>query len=283
MAMDGVFTGASDRAALATAYPLSAARFSHILAGHPLLTLDALADAALALPPENVERRCSDGDYGSTFTKLDNNLPPIDVHIRAIEAQPCWIMLARIQQLPAYRALVDMVVEAARATIEAATGPIRDPVGFIFISAKGSVTPFHFDPEYNLFFQVAGSKRFATFAAEPPVLTESVNEGYHHGGDNMLAWNDELAEAATVHALAPGDGLFVPYKAPHWIEVEAGLSISLSVTWKSDWCEQQLYGHRFNARLRGWGMVPGALPQWPGRAAPKAVAERLLGRLGLAS
>lgn len=270
----------SAAAALVDNYPLLPARFAHALADHPLLTLDALAEAALRLPAGSVERRVAQGDAGSEFAMLRGHLPQLDAHIRNPDALPCWIMLPRIERLPEYRELLQSIIAETESTIAAATGVIRDLSGFVFISAKGSVTPFHFDPEYNLFFQIAGDKRFATFPASPPFVTDAVNEHYHMGGDNMLAWDSAQSHLGTVHDLQPGDGLYVPHKAPHWIEVGEQLSISLSLTWKSDWSQAEAYCHRFNGRLRQWGIRPGPVADWPAHAPLKTAGGRLLDRIG---
>jgi hypothetical protein len=274
-------TQADDVDALAAHYPLSPSRFAHALASHPLLSLDALARAALMMDPADIERRFSKGDVGTAFTKLDGCELGIDAHIQTVASNPCWIMLAKVEQLPAYRTLIDDVLANFQPMVEAATGPMRNPVGFIFISAQGSITPFHFDPEYNLFFQIAGTKNFTTFPAAPPFMTDAVSEDYHVGGNNMLRWDPEWAAAGTCHILSPGDGLFVPYKSPHWVQVGGELSISLSITWKSDWAHAQEYGHRFNAQLRRLGMAPRPLAPWPATSRAKAAGGRVISRLGL--
>ncbi len=276
-----IFSPVDQQDALAAHYPLSPARFSHLLAGHPLLSLEALAEAALTMRPADVERRVSDGGIGSSFSKLQDGLPAIDRHIRTIAENPCWIMLAHIGQIPEYAALLDAVLEAARPVVASKTGAFLNPTGFIFISAKGSVTPLHFDPEYNLFFQIAGHKRFVTFPPGAPMMTDEVNEHYHCEGDNMLRWEESFAALGTQHDLEPGDGLYVPYKSPHWVKVHDGLSISLSVTWKSDWSLAQESGHRCNARLRRWGMKPRSLPPWPMLSQSKRIGGQLLDRMGL--
>lgn len=279
--MSAVVFQQNDLDQLTQHYPLSPARFSHALQNHPLLSLDALANAALQLRPQDVERRVSEGHVGRDFAIIERHALPIDQHIRAIETDNAWIMLARIEQLPAYRALIVEILAQTGSTLKDRTGSIDEPVGFIFISARGSTTPFHFDPEYNLFFQISGHKSFTTFPPAPPLITDRVNEEYHYAGNNMLHWQDDFERLGTRHALKPGCALFVPYKAPHYVEVGDALSLSLSITWKSLWAQQQEHGHRFNARMRKWGLSPRSLSPWPASAAAKAMGARVLGKAGL--
>lgn len=263
--------------------PLFTARFAHELAQHPLLALERLAQAAAALEPAKVERRFAQNRPGSAFIKQDDVPLDIGAHIEAIENNPAWIMLTNIDALPEYRALIEGVIAPLRDQIESRCGAIRRLTAFIFVSSQNAVTPFHFDPEYNLFFQIRGQKQFMTCGCEPPIVTDRVHEKLHASGDNMLDFSTVESGAATRHVLGAGDGLYVPYKAPHWVEVGDEPSISLSITWKSDWCLEQEYGHRFNARVRSLGFTPSPLAPWPARARFKAVGGRLLDKLGTAA
>jgi hypothetical protein len=262
-------------------YPLAPMRFSHNLGAKGLFGIEALAQLALSLPTTQVERRFADNRPDSDFRKMDMHDMAVDRHIRSIAENPAWIMLANIQSDARYRTAIAEIIGALAPQIEMATGPIRNLTGFVFISSQGAVTPLHFDPEYNLFFQLEGSKAFTLFPADGPLVSARTHEALHVGGDNMLRWSDRTNIRGDCHALRSGAGLFVPYKAPHWVEVGDAVSISLSVTWKSDWCFDQEYGHRFNARLRGLGFSPAPLPAWPRRAGSKSLGGRLLDRIGL--
>ncbi len=267
--------------AFAAAYPLRTARFAHALSQSPLFSLNALAQAALQLPASSIERRHSGGGAGGAFPMQTQCPLSIDEHILAIAHNPGWIMLAKIEQIPAYAQLMQDVLASYAPVIKTATGALCNPIGFIFISSKGAITPCHFDPEYNLFMQVAGAKNFTTFPAQPPLITDHFNETYHMSGNNMVPYDAARAHLGTCHAMVPGDGLFIPYKAPHWVEVGDDLSISLSITWRSDWSYEQEYAHRFNSKLRIWGITPRSLPAWPRRSKTKALAARILGRIGM--
>ncbi len=278
---DKPILGQCDLKPLAQHYPLATARFWHGLVSCRLFELEALAAAASQIKPQDIERRIAGQHAGSSFDKIEAHALSIGDHIRSIANENIWIMLAHIEQLPAYRRLIDAVLEAARPVIERHTGPILDPTGFIFISTQGAITPVHFDPEYNLFFQIAGTKQFTTFPSAPPLMTHAVNENYHFGGNNMLKWHADYDSVATTHSMVPGDALYVPYKAPHWVAVGDALSISLSITWKSGWAREQEDAHRLNRQLRQWGLSPRPLAPWPARAFTKAIGARILGKAGL--
>lgn len=266
---------------LAPLYPLDAGVFGHDLVGHPLLSLAALADAAARMNPAHVELRAANRGAGGDFAMAADAAARAPGTICAIADSGCWAMLRFAEQLPDYRALMEQALAPFAALVAARTGPMRDCHAFIFISSDAMVTPFHCDPEYNILFQIMGDKDFRTFAPAEPWLTAADEERLHATGDNLLPWDDAYVQQGCNHRLAPGDALFVPFKAPHVVTVAQGPSISLSLTWKSDWSLAQDASHRCNRALRQLGLNPRPIPPWPRRAAGKALAARVLHRAGL--
>ena len=59
----------------------------------------------------------------------------------------------------------DVPHAAVAQAIEAATGAMLTPQGFIFVSSPDSVTPYHFDPEHNILLQIRGTKVMTQFPA----------------------------------------------------------------------------------------------------------------------
>ena len=48
-----------------------------------------------------------------------------------------------------------------------------------------------------------------------------------------IPYKPEFDAKATHYTLQPGDGIFVPYQWPHYVQTSDSYSISLSITWKS--------------------------------------------------
>ena len=268
-------------ALLSDSYPSQAARLGHGLAGHPLLTLEALACAAERMDPRLVECRRSKNANGEGFDSAEPVDGGVAATIRGIATAGRWVMLRFAESLPEYAELLDRMLGEI-APVIARHGPALSPRAFIFISSPGTLTPFHFDPEFNILFQIAGSKRFATCPASEPWLSPDQQLRFHSDGDNLLPWHPDLIAGAQVHALAPGEGLFVPYKAPHWVEVGGSPSISLSLTWSNSTSLELEAAWQFNAWLARVGAKPQPPAAFPGRARVKAALRRSVGKLGLA-
>ncbi|KPP92883.1 cupin-like domain-containing protein [Erythrobacter sp. HL-111] len=261
-----------------------AARLCHDLAAEPLLQLDALAVAAARLPQDAIERRVHDAADGAGFRIL----PPLaDLPQRLAEHGPQdeWVMLKQLERLPEYAALFARLMAALPKEVLRATGAPQELRSFVFLSAPHTHTPLHFDAEYNVLFQVAGTKTFATFPAREPFVTRAAREAYHRTGENLLEMTAAHAAGERRHELAPGDALFVPYCAPHWVRSGPAASISLSLTWQSAWSRDVADALRIAPMLRRCGLVladpaPTGRPPRLAALASRALqrAERLAGR-----
>ena len=69
--------------------------------------------------------------------------------------------------------------------------------------------------------------------------------------------------------------------APHFVRNGSESSISLSITWRSDWSFAEADARGFNRLLRRAGLTPAAPGRWPAANGPKAFAFRALRRLGI--
>jgi hypothetical protein len=157
------------------------------------------------------------------------------------------------------------------------------PEGFIFVSSPGSMTPYHFDPEHNILLQLRGWKTMTVFpAGDPRFAAPEAHEAYHSGGGpRNLPWDDGIALHGTDYRLEPGQAIFVPVMAPHYVRNGDKPSISLSITWRSEWSYRESDARIFNAILRERGFKPAAPGRWPHQNYGKAYAFRMMRKLGL--
>jgi len=273
-----VFDGPA-RARFARAYPEVAHRLAHRLSDHPLLTVEALAALGEALPAASVEYNRGDVPLGVEGKPAGNGLS-IGETIRGIATTASWAVLKNVEQDPGYAALVEDLLAELRPRIEAATGKMLKIQGFVFVSSPQAVTPYHFDPEHNVLLQLRGSKTVTTFpAGDPAFAPDEVHESYHRGGARELAWDERFAKGGSSWPLAPGDALYIPVMAPHHVRNGSEVSISLSLTWRSDWSFAEADSRAFNGLLRRAGLKPRAPGRYPARNRGKAFAWRALNRV----
>ena len=273
---------ADTRARFAAAYPETPHALTHRLDRHELLTLDALAALAEALPITSVEYNRGDLPIGIEGKPGGTGLP-IGETIHHIATSNSWAVLKNVEQVPAYRDLVLGLLDELRPAIEPRTGALLRPQGFVFISSPNAVTPYHFDPEHNILLQLTGRKVMAQFpAGDARYAPDTVHESYHTGGPRELPWDEALMNGAASFPLGPGDAVYVPVMAPHFVTNGPASSISLSITWRSEWSFAEGDTRAFNYLLRRAGLAPRPPGRWPVSNRGKANAYRTLRKLRLA-
>jgi hypothetical protein len=268
--------------AFASVYPLAPTHLTHRIADHPLLTLDALAALATRMRPETLEHNAA-VDLPLGITNAETPANGLSVHDTIARIGECgsWVLLKYIEQDPAYSALMRDVLAEIAPIVAPRTGTMMRFEGFIFVSSPRAVTPLHFDPEYNILLQARGSKMMTLFPqADPDIVSQEFFEQYFAGGPRNLPWDDAWKARAREISIVPGEAIYVPILAPHWVQTHDEVSISLSLTWRSEWSFHHADACRFNRRLRRIGLRPAAPRLYPADNRLKSYSQRALVRLG---
>jgi hypothetical protein len=267
---------ANSRAAFAAGYPEVPHVLAHDLRDHPLFELEALAQLGESLPDGSIEYNRGDLPIG-VDGKPERPAISIGETIRKIAETGSWAVLKNIEQNPLYAAILADLLEELRPQIEARTGKMMMTQAFVFVSSPNAVTPYHFDPEHNILLQLRGSKTMTQFpAGDARYAPDEIHEGYHTGGPRELIWREELSRGGREFRIVPGEALFVPVMAPHFVRNGPEPSISLSITWRSEWSFAEADARAFNGVLRRIGITPRRTDRWPARNLAKAIGWRVL-------
>lgn len=270
----------ADPADLKTRYPLRHFRIAHDLASHPLLQLPRLIELTSELDRDRIE-------YNSGKVAVNQkaeetplvDLAPDEV-VRQIETAGAWMVLKRVETVPAYRALLEEALLSIGRQLgfnSFAEMKLRDIEGYVFVSSANSTTPFHCDNEDNFFVQIHGPKFFHLFDNEDrSLVSEEMLESAPSKHRN-LPYEEAFESRATVYTLGPGDGVYVPYQVPHWVRTGDGHSISMAITWRSEDVVRRNKLGFMNAWLREKGFAqsaPGARPALDGLKVAAYTAAR---------
>lgn len=234
----------------------------HNLLEHSLFTLESLIDLAKALPESQMEWNRGDASITQDPTKTPGNGLSPEETIQQIEQTKSWLVLKNIQAIPEYKKVLhDCLSEVEDLTNRHVTG-VTQRAGFVFISSPGAITPFHIDPEHNFLLQLRGSKTMNIFDPfDRDVIAEEHIENTYYGEHKHrnLIYRDEFKTREDSVVLQPGDAIHVPIHAPHWVENGPEVSISFSITFRSDQSRKNVRIYTLNGRLRDMGVSPKGL------------------------
>ena len=277
--MTAVFNSAN-RQLFSQNYPEIPHKLNHSLGDHPLLSIERLAQLGEEIPPSSVEYNKGDLPVGIDPALVPANGLTRGDTIRMVETSGSWAVLKNIEQNREYKALLLELLAELKPHITEKTGQLMRPQGYIFVSSPDAVTPYHFDPEHNILLQLRGNKIMTQFpAGDARYAPDETHEGYHVGGHRNLVWRDELAAGGTEWSLSPGEALFVPVMAPHHVKNGPAVSLSLSITWRSDWSFAEADARAFNGVIRRLGITPKAPGRYPAQNKAKSYAWRVVAKL----
>jgi hypothetical protein len=224
-------------------------RVRHALADHPAFGLDALASTAETLPAAWIRGMPADAPvlrpegYHADAVDL-----PAERLVRELGTNGCAVRLYHLEHVAPYRDVVAAALDEAEAAIATVEGGFTIRNGSAFLGGPGAVTPVHPDRHHNLLLQVCGTKDVGVGWFRDPLENQRQTERtFAQFGEGPSAMPDDME----VHQLGPGDGLYIPPYAFHWVRVTGDTpSVALSCAWSTRRSERDALVHAFNLRLR---------------------------------
>ncbi len=168
-------------------------------------------------------------------------------------------MLKNVQSDPEYATVLHECLNQVEEIAAQRLSGISDRAGFIFVSSPNSVTPFHMDPEHNFLLQMQGSKTIQVFdQRDRSIVAEEDIENTYYGNKahRNLEFKDSFESQGQSIMLNSQEALHIPIHAPHWVRNGQTMSISFSITFRSDQSRKAVRIHTLNARLRRRGLSP---------------------------
>jgi hypothetical protein len=244
-----------DTAAFADAFARRSIAVRHSLVDHPLFTIDAIAELADRLPPDSVRRERADLPLANAgFGYVEVGTGPPSETIKDVERSGIRVSLRDIQQAPEYAELINECLDEVEELVADREGGMTRRAGYLFISAPASNTPMHFDVEHSFLLQVKGIKHVSVASFEhDPIARHRELDRYIDGEECDF---DAMQETAITTRLEPGVGVYLPSYVPHWVETEAGVSVSFSIPFFTAYTEKAEGVSRINKRLRQLHLSP---------------------------
>jgi hypothetical protein len=250
--------------------------FRHGLSGDPRFSLEAIARLGEELGSESISAEKAAKPLVSQDAGAANALRVESVadQIRGLAANDSWFTLLNIEQSPAYRALIDEIVEGMARDSGLDPRSMKRRMGFVFASSPGSVTSAHFDIEHSFLLQLAGRRQlgFGKFADRDE--REREVHRYWNGSFGRL---DSMPEQTDEFELEPGSGAYIPPYTPHWLANGDQTSLSLTVTFFNRDNADESMVQAFNEKLRRVGAQPKVYGDAPRRDVAKVAFMRAYG------
>lgn len=207
-------------------------QFTHTLGNSPLLSLPAI---------RNLTKRMLDqGRYEQIlFDNGTDGRGPRDVTaetggavldaLNDYDARKAWLRLTRVDEAaPEIGAVIEQFY---RDLSEQYGRDIRKEVlktfATLFVSSPNAVTPYHIDHTWNYLLQIRGSKTVHLFDVNDPKVISQVEREDWYGERALVRQKPDVAGIA--YHIAPGDGVHHPVNAPHWVQNDSEISVSLSL------------------------------------------------------
>lgn len=202
--------------------------------------------------------------------------------LQAIKAGDLWVSLRSCED--AHPGLWAEVMQAfGKLRPELGAAGARKMTGQLILSSPAARLPYRFDANGVVLFHLRGVKRVWVYPTTEPFLPQAAMEKFiTRTNTEDLPYQRIMDGAAYRFDIAPGQALTWPLYAPHRVENQEGLCVSLSMGYQT-WASRITTGaHRANAvlRSRDWTIKPMAQTGWPHRAL-LWIASLAFTRLGL--
>jgi hypothetical protein len=233
-------------------------KIRHNLADHSWMQLDRLKALALRMPKAMVLHRNAkvpvNADFDTTHVSHANGLT-LEQTLDTLEACGGYVVLNRPEEDPEFGPFANQALEEIRAQTEPIDPGLYWHATYIFISAQGSVTPYHMDREMNFLMQMKGRKEVLLW--DPLVMSELEREKLMTNFDAQRPqFREELRARAQRYEIGPGDGVHHPFIAPHLVTNGPTLSISWAFTFRTRGSDRKGHVLKMNHYLRKLGLTP---------------------------
>ena len=263
-----------DSPLLAAGFSAHAVPLRHGLARTPGFTVDDVVAFTGRLPTATME---------ATPARLPILTPggapriPVDrEQIRAVATADLRLGLLGLQDIDPYRGVLRGCLSQVFAAVGTPEGPPERDETSIFLASPGAVVPVHFDSHHNVLLQLAGTKELTVgWFSDPVAQARAVETGCR---SRKRMGHVVPPETVRFH-LGPGDGLYIPPFALHWVHGGSDVSAALSCSFSTAATHRAEVVHTCNAHLRRMGLRPRAPGRSVGRDRAKVVAMRTAERV----
>lgn len=230
--------------------PVSAA---HSLADSGLFEWERIRRLARELPADSMQ--IHDANVDRSADPVCCQLPDRDP-VAAVDALPferVSVCFAGVEFDPGYRAILEACIGEIRPSLGS---EVVEPRAYLLLSSPHAVHPYHLDSNFNFLLHVQGEKTIHIWnPGDREVLSED-DLDYTFAITQRLRFDERFMSRGHHCVLSPGQAVFLPSLAPHYVENGPEISVTLSVAFNTPESIEQQILHRVNGNLRRIGIHP---------------------------
>ncbi|MBS0417781.1 MAG: cupin-like domain-containing protein [Proteobacteria bacterium] len=231
----------------------------HRLAAHPLFEIPRL----LQLAREMAADRPGDIYYDAGVTNIGSRWGtspaefPVDQTIERLETAGAWIDLKAAERSAPYaQVLNNCISDLLQVSGRELERKMRRKEMAIFLTSPNRLSTYHMDSECNFLLQLRGEKNISIFPKDDrEVLPEEEIERFWAADTNAAIYKPHLQHRASVIRLKPGTGVHIPVNAPHWVQNDNNISVTVAILYHS-WHQEYLDLYAANYCLRKMRVSP---------------------------
>lgn len=207
---------------------MSPFKMRHDLAGNPMFSLEVMADLANTLPRDKVDYNLANLPVDVSGKHVPFNGLSAANTIKEIETCGSWIVLKGMEHVPAYKALLDELIDDLACLSDVSASAFDHRVALGFVTSPGGVTPYHLDSEHNFLLQISGKKTITILPHEATTTAEDTE--LSPAKSRYIKYQPGFAPLEQTFELSAGDAVCVPFNDPHYVKNGDEVSVSMGIT-----------------------------------------------------
>jgi Cupin-like domain len=232
----------------------------HGLASSGLFTIDRLTAAAEKMLATGRAGRLAifDGPQaaGDVFSKMKRRKSTAAA-VPQLARLHCWVTFININEVDRE---LDDVYRSTLQDVERLLGaPILKDISSghmtVLMASPHVITPYHIDPGHNFLCQIANEKVVWLWDPDDRAnISESEIERFYCGDMEAARYGVHSQRRGREFHISPGDALYHPPLAPHWVKNGPNVSISVSMSFNTTALDRRARVYQANRILRSVGV-----------------------------
>ena len=228
--------------------------FTHSLVDHPLLQMDEIRKLVKRTPKHQISfsagKKPESADIGSSHIHHKSE-HTIEYAIDNMENADAFLFIDSPEKDPKFNQLFQDIKFDLDAFCQKSGYHLWEARLFLFVSSPGAITPYHLDHQHTLLAQIKGTKTLNLWPAFNYDLTPPHElEVFCSRITRKFQMRDKLEHLRKPYKMVPGEGVYLPFLAPHSVQNNDDVSISLSMIFNTFESQKIWNSFRINHILR---------------------------------